>query len=233
LASIAIVVIGIAIGFLIESINNVVLWITGALWGGYTASNVLKWYWWRFNGQGYFWGMVAGIASALLIPLLDSFHLINFLRDWPLASNLGMNSFPVILIISIIGSIIATYLTPPESDETLIHFYKVVHPWGFWKPIQEKVLAANPKFHVNKDFKRDMINVLVGIIWQITLMAAPVFLVIREYISLSITLLVMMITSVFLKFNWWDKLGEAFGEKDENGVSISTIKVADSSGDVK
>jgi Na+(H+)/acetate symporter ActP len=32
------------------------------------ASNVLKWYWWRFNGYGYFWGMVTGIASALGLP---------------------------------------------------------------------------------------------------------------------------------------------------------------------
>jgi len=224
IASIAIVIIGIAIGFMIESINNVVLWITGALWGGYTAANVLKWYWWRFNGQGYFWGMVTGIASAVLIPILDSFRAIDFLRNWPLASNLGMNSFPLILIISIVGCIVATYLTPPESDETLIHFYKAVRPWGFWNPIKKKVLEANPKFNVNKDFKRDMVNVLVGVVWQITLMAAPVFLVIREYSALWITLAIMVVTSVFLKFNWWDKLEEAFGEKDENGVSIGKIK---------
>jgi Na+/proline symporter len=224
IASIAIVIIGIAIGFLIDSINNVVLWITGALWGGYTAANVLKWYWWRFNGQGYFWGMVSGIASAVLIPLLDNFRLIDFLRNWPLSNNIGMNSFPLILIISIIGCIVATFVTPPESDETLKHFYKAVRPWGFWKPIKDKVLAENPKFQVNKDFKRDMVNVLVGIVWQITLMAAPVFLVIREYSVLWITLAIMIVTSIFLKFNWWDKLEEAFGEKDENGVSIGKIK---------
>jgi Na+/proline symporter len=223
LASIAIVIIGIAIGFLIDSINNVVLWITGALWGGYTAANVLKWYWWRFNGHGYFWGMVSGIATAVLIPLLDSLRLIDFLRNWPLSNNIGMNSFPLILIISIIGSIVATFVTPPESDETLKHFYKAVRPWGFWKPIKNKVLAENPKFQVNKDFKRDMVNVLVGIVWQITLMAAPVFLVIREYSVLWITLAIMIVTSIFLKFNWWDKLEVAFGEKDENGVSIGKI----------
>ncbi|MCX6168244.1 MAG: Na+:solute symporter [Ignavibacteriales bacterium] len=223
ISSIAIVVIGVAVGFVVESINNVVLWITGALWGGYTASNVLKWYWWRFNGHGYFWGMVFGIASSLLIPLLDSLHLINFLRDWPLASNLGMNSFPVILLISIIGSLIATFLTPPENDETLINFYKHVRPWGFWKPIQEKVLKQNPNFVPNKDFKRDMVNVLVGIVWQITLMSFPVYLVLREFTPLWITLGIMVVTSVFLKFNWWDKLETAFGEKDENGVTITDV----------
>jgi SSS family solute:Na+ symporter len=50
----------------VTSVNQVVVWIVSGLWGGYTASNVLKWYWWRFNGYGYFWGMVTGIASALV-----------------------------------------------------------------------------------------------------------------------------------------------------------------------
>ncbi|GAL81865.1 predicted sodium-dependent mannose transporter [Algibacter lectus] len=43
-------------GFFAESINAITLWITSALYGGYVASNFLKWIWWRFNGWGYFWG---------------------------------------------------------------------------------------------------------------------------------------------------------------------------------
>lgn len=38
------------------------------IYGGFIAANVLKWYWWRFNGQGYFWGMVAGLLAALVFP---------------------------------------------------------------------------------------------------------------------------------------------------------------------
>ncbi len=40
-------------------------WITAALWGGYAAPNILKWHWWRLNGYGYFWGMVAGIGGSI------------------------------------------------------------------------------------------------------------------------------------------------------------------------
>jgi SSS family solute:Na+ symporter len=208
ITSIAVVIVGIAVGFAIESINNVVLWITGALWGGYTASNVLKWYWWRFNGYGYFWGMVSGIAAAVLVPVLNQFHMIDFLVNWPLSSNLGMNAFPFIFLLSIIGCYLGTLLTPAENDEILIKFYKTVKPWGFWKPIREKVLLANPKFVPNKNFRRDMFNVLVGMVWQITLMAAPVFLVLREYSSLIISVVIMIVTSAILKYTWWDKLSE-------------------------
>ena len=51
--TIAFVLIGFGFGFLVTSINDITLWIVSALWGGYTASNVLKWYWWRLNGHGY------------------------------------------------------------------------------------------------------------------------------------------------------------------------------------
>ena len=64
LASFAVVVLGVSIGWYVSSVNSVVLWIVSGLWGGYTASNFLKWYWWRFNGYGYFWGMVTGISAS-------------------------------------------------------------------------------------------------------------------------------------------------------------------------
>ena len=45
-------------------------WIVGSLNGAYVIANVLKWFWWRFNGYGYFWGMMTGIASAMFVPTL-------------------------------------------------------------------------------------------------------------------------------------------------------------------
>lgn len=214
IASVAVVIVGITIGFFVESINQIALWIVASLWGGYTAANVLKWYWWRFNGYGYFWGMVAGISTSLILTILDNFNLIGFLDNWPLPANPSMNSFPLIFLNSIIGCIIATLVTKPESDEVLMKFYHNVRPWGFWKPIYQKVIKIDPEFKCNKNFKRDMFNILVGITWQITLMATPVFLVLREYSSLIICVVILIITSLVLKFNWWNKLEATYGEKN-------------------
>jgi Na+/proline symporter len=214
IASICVVVVGIAMGFFVESINQIALWIVASLWGGYTAANVLKWYWWRFNGYGYFWGMVSGIATCLILLVLEQFNAIPFLNNWPLSSNPNMNSFPIIFLVSIIVCVVATLLTKPESDEVLMKFYHNVRPWGFWKPIYEKVIKLDPDFIANKNFKRDMSNVLVGATWQITLMATPVFLVLREFNSLIICLVVLAITSVILKFNWWDRLERNYGENN-------------------
>ncbi len=220
LTSILVVIVGVSFGFLIESINQVVLWIVASLWGGYTAANVLKWYWWRFNGYGYFWGMVSGILTSLVLLLLDNLGLINFLHNFPLANNVSMNSFPVIFILSIIGSLLGTFLTPAENDDVLMKFYTTVNPWGFWKPVREKVLKLNPGFVPNRDFKRDMFNVIIGMIWQITLMAVPVFLVIRDYSSFIISTAIMIVTTIILKFTWWNKLDQTFGEDHKIKIKL-------------
>jgi Na+/proline symporter len=218
LASFAVVVIGVLIGWNVTSVNSVVLWIVSGLWGGYTASNVLKWYWWRFNGYGYFWGMVTGIASALVLAfpgLLGNVPAMHsFLQRYPV--NLDVTIvFPLVLGISLTGCLIGTLLTKPEDDAILMDFYRRVRPWGFWGPVLKKVLAEDPGFKRNKDFFRDMFNVAVGIAWQISLVALPLYIVIQEYRRAIITLAITLGTSAILKFTWYDHLAEREVETDK------------------
>lgn len=202
IVSIFFAVLGFVFGILAQSVNQVTLWIVNGLWGGYTAANVLKWYWWRLNGYGYFWGMLIGIACALLMPIL-------------FPSLPALNAFPYVLAVSILGCVLGSYLSEPEPDEVLMKFYVRVRPWGFWKPIRKKVEARFPEFKSDANLKRDAFNVFIGIIWQVTLLAAPMYLVIKEYNALIITLAVTLVTSIILKFTWWNKLEEIAGEKTE------------------
>lgn len=102
----------------------------------------------------------------------------------------------------------ASLLTKPESEKILKTFYRNVRPWGFWKPIHEKVISDTPNFRQNKAFKRDMVNVAVGILWQMTLVLIPVYLVIRKLSGLWISILLLGASSIFLKKNWYNKLEE-------------------------
>ena len=207
LSSFAVVVIGVLIGWNVTSVNAVVVWIVSGLWGGYTASNVLKWYWWRFNGFGYFWGMVVGIASALgLPPIVAKLPIVQHLlaRD---SINMDVSIvFPLVLVLSLIGCFAGTMLTKPEDEEVLKGFYRRVRPWGLWGPIYRKVLADDPSFKRNTDFMRDMFNIAVGIIWQIALVVLPMYVVIWELKRAAITLAVVLVTSAILKFTWYDHL---------------------------
>ncbi|MFN7119626.1 MAG: sodium:solute symporter family protein [Saprospiraceae bacterium] len=191
--SILFVIIGTLIGLYVTSLNEIIQWIVAALYGGYTASNFLKWYWWRFNGYGYFWGMVGGIMAAMIVPVLLPHLTVIY-------------TFPIIFIISLLGSIIGSLMTKPDDEAVLINFYKKVRPWGFWKPIHDKLAMQEPGIQSNKDFGRDMLNVIIGIIWQTAITASPIFLVIKQYDKFFITLAIIAICTWILKINWYDKL---------------------------
>ncbi len=204
--SFAFVVVGIFFGFHAKDINQVTQWIVSALWGGYTAANVLKWYWWRFNGYGYFWGMATGIAAALILSKFPSLYLWIYPDIVP---NLyALYSFPVILVLSLAGCLVGTFLSKPEDDELLMKFYRQVRPWGFWKPIHEKVVAQDPSFRSDANFKLDMFNVVIGTIWQTSLVVIPIYIVLREKLPFFEALAVLVITSFILKKTWWNKLTE-------------------------
>jgi Na+/proline symporter len=196
-----VVAISVIFGFFAKNVNTILQWIVSGLWGGYLAANVLKWYWWRFNAQGYFWGMLVGISAALVFPYILPPLFPSIPQDIIL-----LYFFPLFLVVSVIGCIIGTYMAHPTQESVLKDFYRRVRPWGFWKPIHDKVVAEYPDFIKNTNFKRDMFNILVGIVWQTCLVALPVFLIIKKFNYLGITVGIILVTSIVLKKTWWDKL---------------------------
>lgn len=207
LSSFAVVVIGVLIGWYVSSVNSVVLWIVSGLWGGYTAANVLKWYWWRFNGYGYFWGMLSGVSASLILPglLPKLMDLGGFLQRHPVNSEVTL-IFPIVFVVSLIGCILGTLLTKPTEDEVLKSFYRRVRPWGFWGPVLAKARVEDPSIQPNRDFWRDAFNVVIGICWQVSLVALPIYLVIQKFSSAIECLAIVIVTSITLKFTWYDHL---------------------------
>ncbi|GAB5523074.1 MAG: Na+:solute symporter [Roseivirga sp.] len=192
-SGIVVVVISIILGFFIQDVNSILQWLVSALYGSYVVANVLKWHWWRFNGEGFFWGMVAGMIPALILPLVFT-------------ATLDLYYFPVLLLTSIIGCVVGTYSAPPTDDAVLKAFYTKVRPWGFWGPVHAKLLAENPDFQKNNEFKRDMFNVFVGITAQTSLVILPMYLVFRQNTPLYITLAILLVSAFLLKKFWWNKL---------------------------
>ncbi len=201
IASLGVLVVGMVFGLVTTRITDVMMWIVGALYGGYVVANVLKWYWWRFNGHGYFWGMMAGILSAMILPWLAYIVIGPGLNP--------LYTFPAIFLISVAGCLIGTLMTPPEDEATLVQFYKRVNPWGFWGKIRDRVLREDPNFVPNQNLLRDCINVIAGIIWQICLVLFPIYLVLRAIPGIAVVGATLALTTVFIKFNWYNKLEKA------------------------
>jgi hypothetical protein len=116
--------------------------------------------------------------------------------------------FPVTLIISLIGCLAGTLLTAPTDSQTIETFYTTVKPWGFWNPVFKSVKSKQPDFTKNTRFLKDMGNVAIGIIVQTCLVAMPIFIIIRNWQSLFITISIIAIGAIILKYTWWDKLHE-------------------------
>ena len=198
LGSVLILGAGIVIGMYLSSITQITQWIVGGLYGGYTAANILKWYWWRFNGYGYFWGMLVGIVAALVVPaslpvIAPRFHDPTY-------------AYPFILLFSFVGCIAGTLLTKPVQEDVLKNFYRSVRPWGFWKRVYALVAAEDPSFEENKNATRDLVNCLVGIPWQLMLVTIPLYVIFRDVRGVVVSLIVLISTTIFLKKFWYDRL---------------------------
>lgn len=196
-SGIIVVSIGIILGLFVKDVNTVLQWIVGGLYGGYIAANMFKWYWWRFNASGFFWGMMAGIVPAIALAVLKSANII---------SGLDLYYWPVIFVLSLAGCFLGTYAAPATDTATLKNFYRTVKPWGFWKPIHALVKAEDSSFIPNKRFKLDMFNVVLGIIAQCCLTILPMYIVLWLKLPLLITIVILFIIVMILKKTWWDKL---------------------------
>ncbi|WP_343669970.1 sodium:solute symporter family protein [Chitinophaga sp.] len=186
------VAISIVLGFFAKDVNSILQWIVGALYGGYIAANMLKWYWWRFNANGFFWGMICGIVAALIFPFIFT--------------GLPLYNWPLLFFISLIGCVVGTYAAPPTDMETLKTFYRTVRPWGFWAPVHALVVAEEPNFQPNRRFGLDIFNVVLGIIAQCCLTILPMYVVLWCQLPLAVTVCILVVIAFILKRTWWDKL---------------------------
>jgi SSS family solute:Na+ symporter len=189
---IAVVILGTLLGFMARNVNDILQWIVGGLYGGYVAANILKWFWWRFNANGFFWGMVVGIVAALVMPYLTS--------------GLPLYWWPVLFVLSMAASIIGTYAAPPAEISVLVAFYKTVRPWGFWHHIHNLVLVDDPGFEANKNFRLDMFNVVLGTVAQLCLTVLPMYVITRMNTQWVTVLVILLVIGLILKRTWWDKL---------------------------
>jgi solute:Na+ symporter, SSS family len=184
--SLAVVIIGTAFGFMTEQLNEIVKWLTFALYGG------------------YFWGMLAGMAAAGAMPYVLNAIAPNTptISGWPKE----VFSFPAIFVVSLVGCVVGSLMTPADDLGVLKNFYLKVRPWGLWRPIHDLVAAEQPGVAANRDFGRDMVNILVGIAWQTALTVAGIYIVIQDWRACGYAVGVIAAASLFLKFNWYDKL---------------------------
>jgi Na+/proline symporter len=201
ISSTLLIVTGLIISIFGSSINTAFLWIFGTLAAGILPPNVLRWYWWRLNGQGYAAGVFGGMALSLGQVFVDTMYLEN-----PLPLYIG---FPVIAIASTIITIVVSLLTQPTDIETLKNFYKKVQPAGSWQPAKDAVLAEDPGFKKQLPFRVELFNTLVAMVGITALYVSMLYLVLHR-LSIGFSLLATtFVCVIILYFTWYKNLPPA------------------------
>ncbi|KAB8155693.1 Na+:solute symporter [Kordia sp. TARA_039_SRF] len=99
---------------------------------------ILRWFWWRINA----WSEISAMFSSGIISLIFSIKSVeSFLFTTKDASgNIvegllpGYAKFPIVVLLTTIIWLTVTFLTQPETKETLFNFYKKIQPGGpGWK----------------------------------------------------------------------------------------------------
>ncbi|MBC6399816.1 MAG: Na+:solute symporter [Ekhidna sp.] len=213
-SGILLVLIGLGFGLFAGSLNEMTLWISASLYGGYAAANVLKWIWWRFNGIGYFAGMLGGLVASMTVPPIARIYYPKLI---------DIHIFPFILLISLICCISFALLSKPDDMELLKRFYKQTKPWGFWKPVIVNIREEYPAFMPNLKFKNDVFNILVGMTWQMSMVVLPMYLLAGFRQEAVISSVVLLLTTIILKKTWYDKLSQI--DKETKITSTQTEKM--------
>ena len=188
-ATLAIVVVGTLIGANSGSIRSIFDWIMGALGAAFVIPNVLRWYWWRLNGWGYAAGTLAGLAVSLIVPYFEQLSPLYV-------------SFPLICVVSLIATLVSTWLTSPTPHKVLIAFYEQVRPFGFWGPIRAECRAVDR----GEGLGWAIVNVTLGMCAIFGAYVAPMYLVGHLHGHAAGYGLLAAACCVALKFTWYDRL---------------------------
>jgi Na+/proline symporter len=165
--TVSMVALAFLMGYTSKSINDIWGWIMMGLISGLSIPTVLRLYWWRFNGGGFTFGVVIGVACAILQRLF----LPDLAEQW---------QFVILTSISLTAAVIGTFLSRPTDDKVLKHFYKTTRPFGLWKPM-EHILPKDLQKAMRREHKNDLIAIPFGLCWIIGMFMLPITLIIQNF----------------------------------------------------
>jgi len=118
---------------------------------GTGAVYILRWYWWRINA----WSEIVAMSVAAAVTLVLKF-LVTFSGNEPVV--FAKRSL-ITAAFTTLAWVLATFLTPAESGEKLVAFYRRVHPTVYgWK----KVARLAPEIEPVRDLRSNALDWVMG-----------------------------------------------------------------------
>ena len=168
---------------------------------------MLRWYWWRVNA----WSEISAMIAAFVVSV--SLQRIEF------SGNTSVVFAKSALITTAVTTIVwlgTTLLTPPESDERLLKFYRRVHPTIHgWK----RIALLAPEIKPVRDFKANAFDWVMGCALVYCCMFGIGELVLQAWLTGFVLLVVAAVAGYFIYWSLsrrgWETLSGATDEPVE------------------
>ena len=174
---------------------------------------ILRWFWWRINA----WSEISAMVSSGIISFLFKSTIVGKI----LFTYKGMDGttieglmpsyaqFPLVVLITTIIWVTVTFMTQPETKETLFNFYKKIQPGG---PGWNKTIADAKEANVEIVTDRQPWNVpfgilamLVAMVFIYSIMFATGYWIYGDY-NYAMVLTIVVIVSGFILTRLWKKI---------------------------
>lgn len=173
--------------------------------GGIGLVLILRWFWWRINA----WSEISAmIAPFIILPFVKP--VLPFIEPIFAAP---FTQFPHTLYLIVPWStavwLVVTYLTSPTEKETLLSFYKRIHPGGWlWKP----VAAELPEVEGDTGYRLLFLDWLAGCVLVFSSLFGFGKLILGQYAAGFIFLLIAggsaFVIYLHLSKIGWEKVAE-------------------------
>lgn len=160
---------------------------------------ILRWFWWRINA----WSEIAAMFSSGIISFVFAFT-----DAYPDSWDPSLQ-FPVIVLITTIVWITATFVTQPEAIETLKNFYSRTQPFAAgWKPVLQEAALKNEPLEEGsaRTLPMGILAMLIGTLLVYSLLFATGKFLYGAYGSAFILLAVSLLAA-FVLVRLWKRAG--------------------------
>lgn len=163
---------------------------------------ILRWFWWRINAWSEITAMFVSGALSLILKLTPIGTYLfakdtGIMPDW--------SEYIVVVLVTTLAWLVATYITPPENNRVLYHFYEKIRPGGpGWKKVVEDASVDGVQLETGKKWSvpSGILAMLVGSIMIYSSLFAVGYWIYGRWFWATLLTLLAMATGTILLLLW-------------------------------
>ncbi|UAM96670.1 Na+:solute symporter [Polaribacter litorisediminis] len=163
---------------------------------------ILRWFWWRINA----WSEISAMIVSGVISLIFSSETITQLFFSEQGFFPAWAKLPIIVFSTTLLWLLVTFITQPENQEVLVHFYKKTQPGGpGWSRVLKQLNTDDLKvidLHKKWNVPAGIVAMLIGCILIYGCLFASGYWIYRAYKHAIIASIVVVIAGFFLIKVW-------------------------------